>query len=143
MIEFNATFLVAMLSFVLFILIMNAIFYRPILNIIRKRENYIASNTESAQKFEQKAEELTKEHKDNIEKKQAQCRTKFKESLSKEQTKSGEKIKEAREASKNEILKQKDILIEEEKNLRTELKITVVSALASDITQKVTKGVLK
>jgi predicted PurR-regulated permease PerM len=58
MIEFNATFLVAMFSFVLFILIMNAIFYRPILNIIRKREDYIASNTESVQKFEQKAEEL-------------------------------------------------------------------------------------
>lgn len=143
MIEFNATFLVAMLSFVLFILIMNAIFYRPILNIIRKREDYIASNQEAVQKFEQKAEELTQEHKNNIEKKQAQCRTKFKETISAEQSKSGEKIKKAREASKNEILKQKDILMEEEKNLRTELKNTVVSALASDITQKVTKGVLK
>ena len=38
MMEFNATFLIAMLSFVVFIMIMNAIFYNPILSIIRKRE---------------------------------------------------------------------------------------------------------
>ena len=44
MVEFNATFLIAMLSFVVFIMIMNAIFYNPILDIMRKREEYINSN---------------------------------------------------------------------------------------------------
>ncbi len=55
MIEFNATFLVAMLSFVVFILIMNAIFYNPILGIIRKREDYISSNYEDSKRFEEDA----------------------------------------------------------------------------------------
>ena len=48
MFEFNATLIVAMFSFVVFMFIMNAIFYRPILNIIRKRENYVNDNYEAA-----------------------------------------------------------------------------------------------
>ena len=46
MFEFNATLIVAMISFVVFMFIMNAIFYRPILNIIKKRDDYINSNYE-------------------------------------------------------------------------------------------------
>lgn len=44
MLEFNATFLISILSFVIFIFIMNSIFYKPILSIIRKRNEYINSN---------------------------------------------------------------------------------------------------
>ena len=55
MIEFNATFLIAMLSFVVFILIMNAIFYQPILNIIRKRDDYIDSNYADSKELLEKA----------------------------------------------------------------------------------------
>ena len=55
MIEFNATFLVAMLSFVVFIMIMNAIFYRPILNIMRKRDEYINSNYDEAKELSEQA----------------------------------------------------------------------------------------
>ena len=57
MMEFNATFLIAMLSFVVFIMIMNAIFYNPIC-IIRKREDYINSNYEDAKRFENSAQEF-------------------------------------------------------------------------------------
>ena len=44
MFEFNATFLVAMISFVVFIIIMNAILYKPILSIIEERQAYIDKN---------------------------------------------------------------------------------------------------
>ena len=44
MLEFNATFIVAMLSFIVFITIMNAIFYKPILSVIEKRKDFIDSN---------------------------------------------------------------------------------------------------
>lgn len=50
MFEFNATFLIAMLSFVVFIIIMNAIFYKPILGIISERESFINKNYFYAQK---------------------------------------------------------------------------------------------
>ena len=42
--EFNATFLVAAVSFIAFTLIMEAIFYRPVSNIIAKRKAYFDDN---------------------------------------------------------------------------------------------------
>lgn len=46
--EFNATFLVSIVSFIVFIVIMNAIFYKPILKIIEERENFINGNYNAA-----------------------------------------------------------------------------------------------
>ena len=74
MIEFNGTFLVAMLSFVVFILIMNAIFYNPILGIIRKRENYINSNYEDAKRLKNEAEEFNTTRSAKLEQTQDKCR---------------------------------------------------------------------
>ena len=62
MIEFNATLIVAILSFVVFMVIMNAIFYRPILNIIRKREDYIDTNYKDEKDITKKAKEITDEY---------------------------------------------------------------------------------
>ena len=42
--EFNATFLLAALSFIVFTLIMEAFFYRPVSNIIAKRKAYFDDN---------------------------------------------------------------------------------------------------
>lgn len=48
MFEFNATFLIAMVSFVLFIIIMNKILYEPILSVINERQDYIDKNNNAA-----------------------------------------------------------------------------------------------
>lgn len=46
--EFNATFIVSIFSFIVFIIIMNAIFYEPILKIIEEREKFINGNYNDA-----------------------------------------------------------------------------------------------
>lgn len=46
--EFNATFLVSIVSFIVFIAIMNAIFYKPVLKIIEEREKFINGNYNDA-----------------------------------------------------------------------------------------------
>lgn len=48
MFEFNATFLIAMVSFVLFIIIMNKVLYEPILSVINERQDYIDKNNNAA-----------------------------------------------------------------------------------------------
>ncbi len=53
--ELNATFLVAMVSFILFIAIMNKIYYKPILNIINERKNLIDGNYCEAQNSREQA----------------------------------------------------------------------------------------
>ena len=64
MLEFNATFIIAMISFVVFIFIMNTIFYKPILNIIEERKKLIDSYYNDAKNFKAEAENIIQE-KDN------------------------------------------------------------------------------
>lgn len=42
--EFNATLLISSISFVIFVIIMNQILYKPILAIMRQRKDYIDNN---------------------------------------------------------------------------------------------------
>ena len=42
--EFDATFIFAAMSFIVFVFIMNAVLYKPIFNIIKQREELVEQN---------------------------------------------------------------------------------------------------
>ena len=46
--EINATILVSAISFIVFIFIMNKILYKPVLEIMEKRQNYNDANKKEA-----------------------------------------------------------------------------------------------
>lgn len=141
MFEFNATIIVAMISFVVFMFIMNAIFYRPILDIIKKREDYINSNYKDSEQLEKSADEFKQTHAQKIKETQDRCRQEFKEKISEVQNLASAEVRNARENSKTEIQTGKDNLYEKENILKENLKNTVVGDLASEITKKITSGV--
>lgn len=62
--EINATILVSTFSFLLFIFIMNAILYKPVMQIMEKRQDYIDGNKNEADEHHKKAQTLL-EDKDN------------------------------------------------------------------------------
>lgn len=136
MIEFNATFLVAMLSFVVFIMIMNAIFYRPILNIMRKRDEYINSNYDEAKELSEQAEKLDIKKAETIQQTQNECRTEIKNVVENAQGLASKNVQDARTEVKNEIHLKKDSLVRESEALEGVLKSSVVTDLASSITSK-------
>lgn len=136
MIEFNATFLVAMLSFVVFIMIMNAIFYRPILNIMRKRDEYINSNYDEAKELSEQAEKLDIKKTETIQQTQNECRTEIKNVVENAQGLASKNVQDARTEVKNEIQFKKDSLVRESEALEGVLKSSVVTDLASSITSK-------
>mgnify|MGYP002706436252 FL=1 len=136
MIEFNATFLVAMLSFVVFIMIMNAIFYRPILNIMRKRDEYINSNYDEAKELSEQAEKLDLKKAETIQQTQNECRTEIKNVVENAQGLASKNVQDARTEVKNEIQFKKDSLVRESEALEGVLKSSVVTDLASSITSK-------
>lgn len=140
MIEFNATFIIAMLSFVVFIFIMNAIFYRPVLNIMRKRDEYIASNYEASKESINTAKELETERASQIAAVQAKCRKEFNDAVGKFQTEASERIKTAKEQNKAEIANRKNKLSEDEAELSNALKTAVVGSLADTIMSKLLSG---
>lgn len=136
MIEFNATFLVAMLSFVVFIMIMNAIFYRPVLNIMRKREEYINSNYNEANSNSEEAQKLDAQRTEKIQQTQNQCRTDIKNIVEEAQNIASKNAQDARAKVKDEIQSRKDSLVRESEALEGVLKSSVVTDLASSITSK-------
>ena len=136
MIEFNATFLVAMLIFVVFIMIMNAIGQRPILNIMRKRDEYINSNYDEAKAFSEQAEKLDIKKAETIQQTQNECRTEIKNVVENAQGLASKNVQDARTEVKNEIQLKKDSLVRESEALEGVLKSSVVTDLASSITSK-------
>ncbi len=53
--EINATILVSTISFICFIFIMNAILYKPVMEIMAKRQSYIDDNKQDAAENHKKA----------------------------------------------------------------------------------------
>lgn len=137
MIEFNATFLVAMLSFVVFMFIMNAIFYRPILNIIRKREDYIESNYKDAKDISQKAQEITNEYNEKLSKAKDEARHDTALKIEAVQKEEFSKIQQAKENSKTEIQSRKEKMEADTLELKEHVNSEVVSDIANDITSKI------
>lgn len=64
--EFNATFLVSAISFIVFIIIMNQILYKPILDIMQKREDYINNNKNAANEHGRNAQGLIEDKEKKI-----------------------------------------------------------------------------
>ena len=56
--EINATILVSAISFIVFIFIMNKILYKPVLDIMEKRQNYIDANKNEADEHHKNAQQL-------------------------------------------------------------------------------------
>lgn len=67
MLEFNATLIVAMISFIVFMVIMNAILYKPISRIQKEREEFIAAENKAKQVTVDKIESLKNHYNDIIE----------------------------------------------------------------------------
>ncbi len=58
MLEFNATLLVCIVSFVIFLLMLNAILYEPLADVVHRRMRYINSNYKEAEEAKDKMEKL-------------------------------------------------------------------------------------
>ncbi len=136
MFEFNATFLIAMISFVVFIIIMNAILYKPILSIIAQRQNYIDDNNSAAQNSKKQAQSILDDREQQIN----NAFAKSKEIVSSRVLKENETAKnltdKAKAESMNSINAGKAILQKEELETSNALK-TNVKELAEKISSKI------
>lgn len=101
--EFNATFIASAISFIVFTLIMNAIFYKPLNSVVQEREKFIDDTNEEAKLHREKSEALLKDKERKLEKtrheakkiildKSDEVKTKKAELASSAQKKAAEKI---------------------------------------------------
>lgn len=66
--EFNATFIVSAISFIVFTIIMNAIFYKPLARVVEQRETFVKKTLEEAKQNTAKSEAIIKDKEKKIEK---------------------------------------------------------------------------
>lgn len=64
--DFNATLPLMMLQFVVLMLILNFIFYKPITNVLDERADYIRNSLTTASAYLLQADELTKKYEDAL-----------------------------------------------------------------------------
>ena len=115
--EFDATFLFSVISFIVFVFIMNAIFYAPILKIMQKRSSLVENNFNSANKLKEQTKIQEDYHSNELEK--------FRTIASSELNSSMQRIN----SEKSKIIAQyKSELVLENQNKKEELRHSALDA---------------
>lgn len=101
--EFNATFLISAISFILFTLIMNKIFYKPLGKIMNERENFINDNLNDAKISNDKAEFLLKDKDEKLAKSLIEARAIVSKELDATNKQSAQITAQVKQKAKNEV----------------------------------------
>ena len=134
--EFNATFLATIISFVLFVILMNKILYAPILNIMEQRKSFIDGNYNDAKKNEAKIEKLTQKKEEKLLEAKDEAKDIFNESVDEFKAQKDKIVEEAQANAQEEVEKSRVDL----ENLSNEAKEALkgsMTDLANDIVEKV------
>ena len=121
-------------------IIMTTIFYRPVLNIIRKREEYISKNYEDAKSLSDNAQNYKVQKEEKLQQVRIECRKKIEHAIDDAQAVSNRVINFHREKTKVKIQSEKEALHEKENKLKSEINSSVVNEISSAITNKILKG---
>ena len=137
MFEFNATLIVAMISFVVFMLIMNAIFYRPILNIIRKRDEFVAQNYESAKDMTNRAQEINNEYKTKLDNAKILSREDTIKKMDSAQKKYFEQVRNEKDMARVQIQENRNMIESQKTELYKNIDTSIIDDISSEILKKV------
>lgn len=103
MLEFNATFLIAMISFVIFMIIMNTILYKPLERIISQRKNLIDGNNEKSKLADEKCKALVEWQKSSLENAQKASKETYQRIISEYKNKKETLLENEKIISKKEV----------------------------------------
>ena len=134
--EFNGTFFVTIISFILFVFFMNKMLYSPVRKIVNERNNYIQGNYDKAAENNQKAEELSKNREEKLVEAKDDAREKYNELLSEYKNERADIVNNAQSESNAELNiayeKLNDVSNEAKEGLKSHM-----TDLANDIVEKV------
>lgn len=134
--EFNGTFFATILSFVIFVYLMNKVLYTPIRKIVTERQELIASNYSHAKENDEKAEELVKTRERKLVEAKDSARKKYNELVDGFKNERSEIINEAQVQTKAELDEAYNNLKNVSDSAKESLKNSM-NDLANDIVEKV------
>lgn len=134
--EFNATFLATIVTFIVFVVLMNKILYAPILSIMEERKKFIDSNYKSAENNSQKAQELITEKEGLLLNAKDTAKDKYNDALDKFKSQKTELVNNAQVSAKEELEKSEADLARLSDEVKDALKGSMTD-LANEIVEKV------
>ena len=137
--EFNATFLVSIVSFLVFMYIMNAIFYKPLTTVIDERENIVHDNYEHSRQAHNEAEEITKDKENRLAETAKQSRQMMVDKTNEANEDYKNKVADAKTKSNEKVGILKEDLLRSEADAKNILN-SHVENLAQTIVNKVLQG---
>lgn len=132
--EFDATFLIAVISFLLFVFIMNKVFYAPILRIMRERQSFVEQNYNAAAETKKEAEKQTQYRDTELEKSREEARDMIARHTQNLKSEKNKKISGYKEELYSGIAQQRESLRNSALEAKETLKDNVVN-IAKDISQ--------
>jgi F-type H+-transporting ATPase subunit b len=136
MLEFNATFFVAMFSFIIFMIIMNSILYKPITRIQKERAEYIDNENRATKITEEKTENLKQQQQANIEKSGIIARDNFNKKVSEYKKRKETILSTAKDLAKKDLAIANAELDGDERETKAILK-SQINQLASIVATKI------
>lgn len=134
--EFNGTFFVSIITFVVFVFVMNKVLYKPILSIMEERKNLISSNYENASQNNAKADELDNHLKEELDNAKISARDNYLEKIGEFKSQRDSEINDAKISAEETLEHSKDDLKRISDDAKVQLRNSM-NDLANDIVEKV------
>jgi len=134
--DFNGTFFAAIISFLVFVFVMNKLLYEPVRKIVNERNNFINGNYQSANENNAKADGLSKERDEKLAESKENAREKYNEILTGYKDQRTNIVKDAQNKSQNELENAYADLSNVSNQAKENLKWKMTD-LANDIVEKV------
>lgn len=134
--EFNATFLVSAISFLVFVFLMNIVFYAPLEKIMNEREKLIVDTLNEAKNSKDKAQKILSDRDKKLDKAKNKGKEIIEQNVAQANNEARDTITEAKNKSLTEIENNKQKLLKQEIETQNILGLQV-EVLADLIVSKV------
>ena len=134
--NFNGTFFATIITFIVFVFVMNKILYAPILGIMEARKKFIDENYQNARQNDNKSDELNAERETQLDDARNDARKKYLESIAEFKKGRDDKISAVQSDIKEKLQTSGDELLQLSNEVKNELKSSMTN-LAGDIVEKV------
>lgn len=119
--EFNATFLVSAISFIVFVFIMNAILYKPVIKIMEEREAFLKSNFDEAEAARFETGKISDKKQSELAAARAEATSIVSDGTAKFKAENKTETDEFEKAQKSRIEEEKTVLKDEAENSKDSL----------------------
>ena len=134
--EFNGTFLATIITFIVFVLLMNIILYKPVLTIMEKRKTVIDENYKLAEENKAKASELEQEKNIKLAEAKEDAKSQYNDILTEFKTQRADIVASAQNTAREDVERSKIELENVSNEVKSQLKGSMRD-LANDIVEKV------